>query len=163
MNKHHTQHDEDIEEQDIQEEPGQSKEEEYLNNWKRAEADLINYRKQEAERAQALIKYGNESLIIEIIDVYDNLRLALSHTPPDTDKNWLVGIMQVAKQFEQFLEKHGVKKIEVGAAFDPAVHEAIETVEGDEDRVEEVRSGYTMHDKVIRPARVKVVTKTIDN
>ena len=150
----------DLEENiDIAEAEEQTKEQEYLNNWKRAEADLINYRRQETERAQALIKYGNESLIIEIIDMYDNLQLALSHTPPNTDKNWLTGITQVVKQFEQFLEKHGVKKIEVGVAFDPSVQEAIETVEGDDDRVEEVRAGYTMHGKVIRPSRVRVVNK----
>lgn len=133
---------------------------EYLNNWKRAEADLANYRKGEAQRIQDLLKFGSESLIKEFVDVIDNFDIALKHAPPDTPSAWLDGIRQVSKQFVEILKKHWVEKIEaVGKQFDPHLHEVIETAPGEGEShvvLEELRAGYVMHNKVIRPARVKI-------
>lgn len=138
----------------------QDKTQEYLNNWKRAEADLANYRKDEAQRVQSLLKYGSESVVKEFVDVIDNFDIALKHAPPDVSASWLEGLKQVNKQFLEVLKKHGVEKIEaVGKPFDPVLHEVIETVPGEGEShmvFEELRAGYTMHDKVIRPARVKI-------
>ena len=126
----------------------QCREEEYLNNWKRAQADFINYKKDEMKRIEELIKFGNEGLILEVVDVVGNLELAASHV---TDS----GLSMVIKQFESLLKKYGVERIAVaGQTFDPAVHEAVDAL--DESKpLAEVRPGYTMHGKVIRPARVK--------
>lgn len=138
----------------------QDKSQEYLDNWKRAEADLANYRKGEAQRVQDLLKFGSESVVKEFVDVIDNFDIALKHAPPDTPSSWLEGIKQVGKQFLDVLKRHGVEKIEsVGKPFDPVLHEVVETSpsKGESHVVlEELRAGYVMHDKVIRPTRVKV-------
>lgn len=140
------------------------KAQEYLDGWKRAQADLANYKKEEAKRVEDVIKFGNENIILQILDVYDDLIRALSHAPPEVEKmygSWLKGMRQVAKNFEGFLRKYGVEKINTeGRSFDPDVHEAVhQDVEDKEDGekvLEEYRPGYTMHGKMIRPARVKI-------
>ena len=123
---------------------------EYLNNWKRERADLINYRKDEAQRIEEIIKYGNESLILEFIEIIDDLELAAKHLEATA------GIKRIIKKFEDMLEKHGVEKMEIGTVFNPSQQEAISTDDAG-DNLEEVRAGYTMHGKVIRPARVKLI------
>ena len=127
--------------------PQISKEEEYLNSWKRAQADLINYKKEEMQRMMDLIKFGNEALILEILDVTANLELATKHIPDE-------GLKSIIKQFESLLKKYGVERIAIaGQKFDPTIHEAVRPLADGADLVEE-RPGYTMHGKVIRPARV---------
>jgi len=113
-----------------------SKEDEYLNNWKRAQADLMNYKKDEMQRMEQLIKFGNEQLVISVIEI-------------------MTGLEMVFKQFESLLKKYGVERIAVvGQKFDPAVHEAMAELD-DSKPLAEVRPGYMMHGKVILPARVK--------
>jgi len=131
--------------------------EEYLNNWKRAQADFVNYKKDEGKRAEELVKFGNESIILEMVDVVGNLELAFQHTPAEVrsnQKQWFDGLTQVVKQFELLLKKYGVERIAVaGQKFDPTVHEAVGELD-DKLPLVEARPGYTMHGKVIRPARV---------
>ena len=125
-----------------------SKEEEYLNNWKRAQADLINYKKDEMERMEELLKYGNESLVIEVVDVVANLELAAAHLKDE-------GLKQVLKQFDWLLKKYGVRRIAVvDQTIDPQIHEAVDTLDESKPLIE-VRPGYTMHGRTIRPGRVK--------
>ncbi len=133
----------------------EDKAQQYLDNWKRAAADLDNYRKDESRRIADVLKFGNERIILDVLDIADNLDTALTHAPPDCPQDWLQGIQQVRKQLAEFLKKHGVEKIPaVGKPFDPALHEA---VAGQGEAVaEEFRAGYTMHGRVIRPARVKL-------
>lgn len=128
------------------------KAEEYLNNWKRERADFINYKKEEIRRLEEFVKYSNEDLILELIDIMDNLELGLKHEPTELLK-------KLSKDFEELLKKYGVEKIKTkGEKFDPVLHEAVETPEIPEALLlEEVRPGYLMHDKVIRPARVKLI------
>jgi len=138
-----------------------SKEHEYLNNWKRAAADLENYRKEEVRRIADALQYGSEKMILEVIDLLDTLEMAISHAPEATDQKWMEGIRQVAKRFYEFLAKHGATKIEsVGHAFDPLNHEAVQidqaSTEEGQKVLEEFRPGYRIGDKVIRPARVKI-------
>lgn len=138
-----------------------SKEQEYLNNWKRAAADLENYRKDEIKRIAEALQYGSEKMILEVIDLLDTLEMAISHAPETVDQKWMDGIKQVAKRFHEFLAKHGVEKIEaVGQSFDPLHHEAVqidqESTEEGQKVLEEFRPGYRISDKVIRPARVKI-------
>ena len=132
-----------------------SKSEEYLNNWKRERADFINYKKDEIRRLGEIIKFANESLILEMIDVLDNLEMAIKHASPDVDKEWLKGLEHVQKDFMELLNKYGVERIKTTDNFDPELHEMVG--EGEGDKVEELRAGYTMHGKVIRPARVKII------
>lgn len=142
----------------------QAKAEEYLAGWKRAQADLQNYRKDENKRVEDLLKFGSEAVIISVIDRVDDLTRALEHVPPDIaakHPEWLKGIQQVDKTFIELLKKWEVEKItSVGDRFDPLMHEAVqvdqESPEEGEKVLEEYRPGYTMHGKVIRPARVKI-------
>ena len=125
------------------------KAEEYLNSWKRERADFINFKKDEAKRVEDIVKFSNEGLVMEIIEVLDKLDLALKHAPNDM-------MRQLAKDFEKFLNKYSVEKIKIENKFDLVLYEAVE-VEPGGDKLEEVRPGYKMYDKVIRPARVKII------
>lgn len=108
----------------------------YLNNWKRAQADFANYKKDEMKRMEELLKFGNEAILLEVIEIVSGFEL-------------------VIKQFENTLKKYGVERIAVaGQKFDPTVHEAVEAIV-DDSKIAEARAGYTMHGRVIRPARVK--------
>ncbi|MBI2062449.1 MAG: nucleotide exchange factor GrpE [Candidatus Yanofskybacteria bacterium] len=125
------------------------KAEEYLNNWKRERADFTNYKKEEAKRVEEFVKYANEDLILELINILDNLELGLKHEPTELLK-------KLSRDFEELLKKYGVERISVDGQFNPALHEAVETEAGGT-KIAEVRAGYTMHGKVIRPARVKII------
>ena len=125
-----------------------TEENEYLNNWKRERADFLNYKKEEAKRLEEFVKFANEAVILEVIEVIDDLEKASKEVKNE-------GLDQVLKKFQGLLKKYGVERIEVKDAFDPLLHEAVEGAEGD--KLEEVRAGYTMHGQVIRPARVKIV------
>jgi len=134
--------------------------EEYLNGWKRERADFLNYKKDEIERIGQLVKYANEEIILKLLPVLDNLCLAVKHIKDD-------GVLQIKKQLEDFLAKEGIRAIETsGKHFDPATMEAIEKADQAPNLtetsaktnmvVEEIQRGYTMHEKVIRPAKVRV-------
>lgn len=126
------------------------KTEEYLNNWKRERADFLNYKKDEARRIEEFARFANEDVILESMEIVDDLELATAEL-----KN--VGLEQIIKKFKELFKKYGVEEIEVGKGkFDPELHEAIETEAGGE-KIVQVRAGYTMHSKVIRPARVKII------
>ena len=135
---------------------------EYLAGWKRARADLLNYKKEEEARIGELIKYSNQKLILEFLPVLDDLYIAESRIPSDLkDNEWVGGLLQLKSQVLNFLKVQGVKEIEsVGKEFDPKFQEAVEMVETKEHKpntvVEEVKKGYIFHGKVIRPAQVKV-------
>lgn len=129
--------------------PEQNKEEEYLNNWKRERADFLNYKKEEAKRVEEFVKFANEDLILEAIEVLDDLELAVKELPN-------VGLEQIIKKFNELFKKYGVERIDVGGKFDPNLHEAVEIIEEGGGKMVGVRAGYTMHGKLIRPARVKL-------
>ena len=139
----------------------EKKADEYLNNWKKERADFSNYKKEEERRVSEIIKYSSEGMAIEFLDVLDDLENALRHTPPevkDKNKDWFSGLEQAIKRFSDLLKGYGIEKIVVeGARFDPAIHEAVEIKDGDLEHLEEIRSGYKLYDKVIRPARVRII------
>lgn len=127
---------------------------EYLNGWKRERADFLNYKKDEMERIGQLAKYANEEIIINLLPILDNLCLAAKHINDP-------GVNQIKKQLEDFLKKEGIEAIEtLGKKFDPNTMDAIEDVQAQEGEsgvvIEELQRGYTMHGKLIRPARVKI-------
>ncbi len=132
---------------------------EYLDGWKRAKADLINYKREEMARAESLIKFSNESLLRELITIMDSFDLALAVTV-SPEHHAEKGIILIKSQLETFLKQNGVEAIKsVEQQFNPAFHESIEEVESDKPPgtvIEEVSRGWQLHGKVIRPARVKV-------
>jgi molecular chaperone GrpE len=134
--------------------------EEYLNGWKREKADFLNYKKREAERAGELFEFAVEKLVLMLLPVLDNLEKAEKEIPEkDLENEYIRGVLQVKSQLENFLKSLGVEKIEAeGKKFDPAVHEAIEVKEEKEGGkvLEEIKTGYKLKGKIIRPAKVKV-------
>lgn len=135
------------------EEDLKKKADEYLNNWKRAAADLANYKKDEIERVSELLRYGKEDIMEKFLPIMDSLYYATKHIRDE-------GLEQVWQQAVEFLKKEGVEEIEViGKKFNPETMEAVEQVEIDVASgtvVEELQKGYMMQGKVLRPAKVKV-------
>ncbi len=132
---------------------------EYLDGWKRAKADLINYKKDEARRFEDIIKFAAQELVRELVPVLDSFDLALESlgSEPKVEK----GVYLIRAQLEDALKKHGLEKITVvvGEQFNPALHEAVAAVESAQPSgtvVEEVDRGYVLSGKLIRPARVKI-------
>lgn len=135
---------------------------EYLEGWQRERANFLNYKKGEIERVSEMIKFGNEEMILKILPVLDNLEKSQEHIPDNLrETDYVKGIGQIIKQFREILKSLGVERIEsLGKKFDPRFHEAIEEIEvkGKEKGVivEEISAGYTLHGKLLRPAKVKV-------
>ena len=139
----------------------QKERDEYLDGWKRAKADLINYKKDEAKRFEMMIKFANESLIKELVNVLDSFDLALISLGNDGDGKIQKGLYLIRHQLEDALKQQGLERIivSVGQPFNPALQEAIASIESDKPSgmiIEEVERGYLLNGKLIRPARVKV-------
>jgi len=132
---------------------------EYLEGWKRAKADLANYKKDEVRRLESVVQFANESIIRDMVEVLDAFDLALE-TLKDESKLER-GIFLIRTKLEDVARRYGLERIvvSVGNPFDPALHDAIATVESDKPSgtvVDEVERGYTLYGKLIRAARVKV-------
>jgi len=127
---------------------------EYLDGWKRAKAELINYKKDELKRFEDVLKFGQESLIKEVLAVLDSFDLALVSEDGK-------GMRLIRQQLEDILKKYGLEKIKVeaGDVFNPAFHEAVSQADSDGPSgaiIEEIGKGYLLNGKVIKPARVVV-------
>ncbi len=139
--------------------------EEFKDKYLRAHAELDNARKRLIKEKEEYIKFANEDILSAILYVIDNFDRALEHmNGTQKVESILEGIKIIQKQFHSFLEQNGMKRIEsLGKKFDPAVHEAIEHVETDEDKdsivMEEIQAGYLLNDRLLRPAAVKVGKK----
>jgi len=132
------------------------------NKYKRALADQQNLEKQHQKDRSHYIKYANEQLLLTILPIYNNLKLAYKHFNLDNPSSWLDGLKYIIKQFKDTLEQEGVTEIEThNQLFDHHSMEAVEIIktnnkEQDNIVAEEVRSGYKLADRIIIPARVKV-------
>lgn len=151
--------DETLGETQVKREQCEKLRDEYLDGWKRAKADLINYKKEEAQRIEQFIKFSNEQILQELVSVLDSFDLGMAALK-DNDEA-LAGVRLIKNQFEDLLKRYGLEHIEVkvGDEFNPSCHEAVGEEESEKPPnvvVKEVGRGYTLHDKVIRPARVKV-------
>lgn len=138
---------------------------EYLNGWKRAKADLLNYQREEMTRMEGAMKFGNERLLKELIAVMDSFDLALSLEKGKEEAPEVKGMMMIRSQLETFLKNYGVEAVRaVGEAFDPALHEAVAEDESEKPPgtvLEEVGRGWKLYTKVVRPARVKVAKQKL--
>ena len=136
----------------------QEKAEEYLNGWKRAQADLANYKKDETKRFEEIIKFSNESLIKDLLVVLDSLALA-------AEKEDNKGFYVIKSQLEEVFKKNGLEKIEItiGQQFDSSFHEVLAVIDSKDNKmesgaiVEEIGAGYKLNGKIICPAKVKVI------
>lgn len=130
-----------------------------LNGWRRAVADLENYKRRAVKENQDFKKYCLEDYVFGLLPVLDNFDLALKHVPEDKkNDNWLIGILHIKKQLEDFLENNGVIVVEAkkGDEFDENIHEVIEG-ENKKGKIKEVvKTGYKMGDRIIRPVMIKI-------
>jgi molecular chaperone GrpE len=131
----------------------------YFNNWHRAEADFQNYKRRTEQEREELRRFGNVSVIINLLPVLDDFERAFASLDSHlAGLSWFDGMLLIYRKLRQLLENAGVKQIETeGQAFDPRFHEAVAHVEGEEGKViSEVQRGYMLHDRVLRPAMVVV-------
>ena len=139
----------------------------------RAAAELENFRKR-AEKDQAdALKYGVSNFAKEIINIKDNVERAQSSISEDVRSNDAVksiveGLDMIAQSAVATFEKIGIKKIEsLNEKFDHNLHQAMIEIENNEVEpgtiVQELISGYTLHDRLLRPAMVGVSKKTQQN
>jgi molecular chaperone GrpE len=135
-------------------------------------AEMENLRKRFEKDKMDSIKYGNHKLAKDMLALGDNLSRALDAISLDEKRsesfnNLIDGLMIVQKEFVTILEKHGVKKIEsINKKFDHNYHQAMLEVETDEFNegyvVQEIQSGFTLHDRLLRPSMVGV-SKKLEN
>ena len=137
--------------------------EEYLTQLKYARADIENLMKRFNRQLEDAKLYANERVIVQLLDVVDELEMAVkSATLSGCEENMVQGVKMTLKKLMKILEGEEVHPIEsVGASFDPDKHEAVARIEKEGVEgctvIEEVRRGYIMRGKVIRPSIVKVV------
>jgi len=134
------------------------------NKYLRLYADFENYRKRVNKDKEDLMRYGNESLLYELLPAIDNLELALKHASGDVNTGLVRGVEVTLKELQRTLEKFGLTRIAAsGMPFDPTVHHAMSQVErqdmAEKMVAEEFRAGYRYRDKVLRPSLVSVSVK----
>ena len=127
----------------------------------RLAADFDNFRKRARTEQLETIQYAGGAIVEKLLPFLDDLQRVLEHAPDGVDESWLKGLSLTVQHLETMLAEQGVSPIStVGEPFDPKLHEAIGTEESDdhpEDTVvQEIRRGYRHHDRVVRPALVKV-------
>jgi molecular chaperone GrpE len=130
----------------------------------RLAADFDNYKKRARQEQLSTMQHASAELIARLLPVLDDLRNVLEHAPQGVDESWLKGLELSVRKLEEALGTHGLEPIDaVGSRFDPKLHEAIgheESEEHPEDTVvSELRRGYRVHDRVLRPALVKVARR----
>lgn len=139
--------------------------EEYLTRLMYAQADFENLKKRSDRQLEEVKKYCNERLIVELLEVVDELEMAIKSGRSSKSTDVVIqGVEMTLKKLRKILEKEEVSPIEcLGKPFDPSKHNAVAKIEkaGVEDCtvIEEVRKGYTMRERVIRPSIVKIVVK----
>jgi molecular chaperone GrpE len=126
----------------------------------RLAADFDNYRKRVARDSAELSRRANERLLHELLPVLDDLERALDAAAKHEEVTLEEGVRLVHRSLLGLVERHGLQEIETTGSFDPHVHEALLAQPGDgaeEGTVLQVlQKGYTLGDRVLRPARVIV-------
>jgi molecular chaperone GrpE len=142
-------------------------------NWEkllRVTADFENFKKRVTRERSESAKYSSTSLLLSLLPVLDNLESAVTAADQAKEasmKSLQQGVAMVSQQFKSALKENGLTEIEArGQAFDPNLHEAVSQLESSEvpegQVLEQLRRGYMLHDRLLRPATV-VVAKAPDN
>lgn len=129
------------------------------DKWKRAAADLENYKKRKEQEGPLLFQTAKEMTVLALLPSLQSLEQVLKFAPDDDKyKDWLTGLKATIQQLEKTMEELGLKKIKTaGQAFDHSLHEAVEEKEGEAGKIlAEVQPGFMLNDKVIIPAKVVV-------
>ena len=136
---------------------------EFLAALQRERAEFTNFKRRTAEERQAMIGLAGEGLISKVIAIADDFDRAIEARPAAiADDPWVEGIAAIDRKLRQLLESEGVSPIEAlpGMPFDPREHEAVASIPGsghpDGSIAGELRRGYRLRDRVLRPALVAV-------
>lgn len=155
--------DQETTEEESEDELEESKDEAYEeleNRYLRLQADFTNYKKRNEKEREGLVRLGVERLAVEILPVIDNFERAMA-AEDCQDESFYQGMDLIRKQLIEVLEKQGIEEINgVDQPFDPEYHYAVQMVDSRTHEsncvIEIIQKGYTLKDKVIRPAMVIV-------
>lgn len=144
-----------------------SERDEYLVGWQRAKADYVNLQRDSLDKITSSRNLGKEMLFESLLPALDSFDMAMNNKEAweKVEPAWRNGIEYIYNHITSALLDSGITKIGViGEAFDPTIHEAIETLKtADESQdhtvAEIIQSGYKITDRTIRPARVKIFQK----
>ena len=137
----------------------ESERDEHLATLQRVAADFDNYRKRAARERDELTDRANERLVKELLPILDDLERALVAAAEHEEATLEEGVRLVHRSLAALLERHGITPISTDGKFDPHVHEALlsQPSEAEEGSViDVVQKGYTIGDRVVRPARVVI-------
>jgi len=140
-----------------------TKADEYLAALQRERAEFANYRRRTSEEREAMLGLAGEDLIRKVLVLADDFDRAIDARPESIAGDpWVEGVTAIDRKLRALLESEGVSQIDAspGRPFDPREHEAIANVPGtgraEGEIVEEIRRGYRLRDRVVRPALVAV-------
>ena len=130
-----------------------------IDRWKRAAADFDNFKKRAAREREEYVAFANERLVTDLLPILDDLERALAAVGEHEEATVEEGVRLVHRSLESLLERNGVRVIETNGKFDPHVHEALLSQPSDAEEgsvIDVVQKGYTIGDRVVRPARVVI-------
>lgn len=138
---------------------------EYLAGLQRERAEFLNFKRRTAEEREAMLGLAAEALLSKVLALADDFDRAIESRPADLAEHpWVEGIVAIDRKLRALLESEGVRPIEAGPGtrFDPREHDAIMNVpsagRAEGEIVEEIRRGYRLRDRILRPALVAVAT-----
>ncbi len=140
----------------------QDKAKEFFEGWQRERADFANYKRRVERDQQMMAQTMKGDIVKKYLGILDDLERALKARPTDGAANsWADGIELIQRKLQAILEAEGVKRIQAETeTFDPSIHEAITHEESPDHEsgeiIEVVQQGYTLGDRVLRPALVRV-------
>ncbi|MDO8571046.1 MAG: nucleotide exchange factor GrpE [bacterium] len=144
----------------------QKQSEEHLDGWKRAKADYINFKNEQDKRSKEFAQFASMATLMQCLPVVENFRKAFNHVPESLkDSDWVKGIEHIYRQMKEMLKVMGVEEYTglVGQPFNPEKHQAVGQEQRDdfEDEIvsQEIEAGYSLHGKVMQPAKVIVNKK----
>lgn len=139
---------------------------EYLDGWKRAKADYINYKNEQEKRGKELAQFASYAILLQLVPIMQHFRKAFACVSDNLKSNeWVKGIDQISRQLRDVLKTLGAEEAEgaMGKPFDPALHESVgqEQCDGIADGAvsQEIESGWTLHGKPMIPAKVIINKK----
>jgi molecular chaperone GrpE len=136
-----------------------SERDEAIDRWKRAAADFDNFRKRATREREEYVTLANERLVKELLPILDDLERALVAATEHEEAALEDGVRLVHQSLAGLLSRQGIKEIDTAGMFDPHVHEALLSQPSDAAEgsvIDVVQKGYTLGDRVVRPARVVI-------
>ena len=134
-----------------------------LDNWQRAVAELANFKRRQEEQRKLLRDRIKSEVLETVISALDDLDLAFQNVPDEIDGQllgWVEGFRLVNRKLDKILDDQNVMPIDTEGQFDPNLHEAVSYEENEEhgegEIIAELRKGYQIGNRVIRPALVRV-------